>query len=99
MIGADDKRPLADFLRSYQILVAARYPSSLPAWPLLNGWNILVGGYEGWQIVVLKDAGFSNMTSMNGMGELPDQVLGSTSITPTNRDATRSRLERTRIAA
>jgi hypothetical protein len=94
MITPSDKRPCADLLLLYQNLVNAIHPSKVASWPLLTGWNIIQASFKDWAVVVLKDAGFAQVTMMNGVGELSEELVGAAEITSQTRDAVRSRLER-----
>jgi hypothetical protein len=92
MIGPNDQRPLANFLRDYQLRLTAMYPERVDAWPLLNGWNITSAMYDGWGIYVVKDAGFTAMCVQNGV-ELSEATVGAANITAENREFVRRRLE------
>jgi hypothetical protein len=93
MISADDKRPLAEVLRTYQGRLTAIYPDKVQSWPLLNGWNLVAATFKDWNVYVVKDAGFTMMTAQSGFGELPETATGAPNITPQNREFVRSRLE------
>jgi hypothetical protein len=94
MIGDEDKRQGAPFLREYQKLVVQLHPERFESWPLLQGWNLLIGSYRGWKVVVFKDSVGSSMESSSGVGELSEALIGSAKINAENRDQVRLHLER-----
>jgi hypothetical protein len=96
MIKENDKRRGADELFLYQDVVSAVHPSNVESWPLLNGWDLLLGSFKDWQIAVFKDAAFTGtrMSHYQGVGELSEGTVGAIEITQENRDAVRTRLER-----
>jgi len=96
MIRENDKRRGADELLAYQDMVYAAHPSNVESWPLLNGWDLLLGSFKDWQIAVFKDAAFTGMrmSHCQGVGELSEGAVGAIEITQENRDAVRTRLER-----
>lgn len=94
MISDDDKRPLADVLRIYQAAVGALHPSLVASWPLLNGWDLVCSRFKGWDIFVIKDAGFAAMCRADGVADVPQSAVGAEDITASNREEVRERLER-----
>ena len=93
MISNDDQRPLADVLHEYQQRLSVLFPDRVQSWPLLNGWNLVSASFKDWWVYVLKDAGFTLVTSSSGFGELTASATGAPEITSENREFVRRRLE------
>jgi hypothetical protein len=79
MIKENDKRRGADELLLYQDVVSAVHPSNVESWPLLNGWDLLLGSFKDWQIAVFKDTAFTGtrMSHYQGVGELSEGTVGA----------------------
>ena len=81
-------------LDQYRKMVTDRYPNMLTAWPVLSGYNVLIGTFGDWAVFIFKHTGNSAMVVTSPIGELQPAQIGVNAITANNVDAVRSKLEK-----
>ena len=88
-------RPVNEqILDQYRALVQKEFPVYATSWPLLSGHNAKAATFGDWLVVLFLHTGDPVMTSYSGMGELPQAIVGEASLTSSNREIVRERIER-----
>lgn len=93
MVEQAAKSPDRQVVDMYRGLVTAKHGGMSEAWPVVSGYNVKIGGFGGWLIIIYTHTGNSNMTSLSGIGELSRALTGVDSIDARNRLAVKKRLE------
>ncbi|WP_242927367.1 toll/interleukin-1 receptor domain-containing protein [Pontibacter vulgaris] len=88
------KSPAEHILTFYEPRVKAKYANHVGSWPVLSGYNVKMGSFQGWLIIILTHTGIKGMVSTNGIGEISASILGVSSIDKTNKELVRKRLEK-----
>lgn len=85
--------PYAVIMKVYGDQVRKKHPDLVHRWPLLSGYDVTEGAHKGWMIHLFKHTGITAFRNADGIGQLPDDVVGASIIDDTNIEAVRRRLE------
>jgi hypothetical protein len=87
--------PHEQLMTEYRKRVQAKHASRVSAWPLLSGYNVRTAGLPGGAVVFLfEHTGNPGMMSINGLGNLPQELVGVDHVSVQNLESVRSKLER-----
>lgn len=89
-----EKSPAEQILSFYEPLVRAKYANYVEGWPVLSGYNVKMGSFQGWMIIILMHTGSRGFVSSTGIGVIPESIIGSSSIDARNKELARKRLEK-----
>lgn len=89
-----NESPDNQIVRLYTAVVNERHPGAIHSWPIVTGYNVMLGGLLGWLVVALRHTANRGFKTSSGLGELPGAIAGVTSIDPSNKAAVRRRLEK-----
>jgi hypothetical protein len=81
-------------VQAYRQEVIRQYPDEVVRWPVLTGYDIKIGAFKNWLLVLLRHTGNPVMKNSSGMGELSADLIGSADINPNNLEEVRTRLLR-----
>lgn len=89
-----ERGPAEQILTFYEHLVRAKYANYVGAWPILSGYNVKIGGFQGWLIIILIHTGSRGVVNTTGIGAIPESIIGFPSIDTKNKELARKRLEK-----
>lgn len=89
-----DKSPAEQIADIYKTVVSDKHPEYLGGWPILTGYDVKIGTFKNWLIVIFIHTGNSGMRSSSGISEISQAVIGAPSIDAQNKNAIRKRIER-----
>ena len=88
------KSPDEQFLELYRQAVQRQHPDKISVWPILSGNNVKIGQFNNWLILIFEHTGNPVMKTSSGIGVLPQTLIGTSSIGPSNIEKVRKRIER-----
>ena len=90
-----EPKPIYDqIIDIYRPMVENKHPDLMSAWPVLSGFNVRIGSYKSWTIVIMIHTGASGFKNINGIGEISTAIIGVEEINENNKDAVRRRIEK-----
>lgn len=78
----------------YEGLVSAKHPSFIAGWPILTGYNVKIGYFKTWKIIMFEHTGNRMIKSSAGIGELTSVIVGCDQITNDNKTSVRGHVSR-----
>jgi hypothetical protein len=94
MVAKNDKSPADQIAEIYNEAVTAKHPNYIGGWPILSGFDVKIGGFDGWLIFIFVHTGNKSMRSSSGIGEVSQAIVGVPSIDAQNKSSVRKRVER-----
>jgi hypothetical protein len=94
MVEKNEKSPAEQIADIYEEVVKDKHPDYLGGWPILTGFDVKMGTFQGWLIVIFIHTGNKSMRSSSGIGEISQTIIGVPSIDAQNKNAVRKRIER-----
>jgi hypothetical protein len=96
---SNEGKPIQDQIRDtivvpYAARVAEKHPTLVNHWPVISGYNIVVGTFNGWTVIVLKHTGSTAMWLTDVIGELAPEDVGVAGLSEDNKELARQRLVR-----
>lgn len=86
--------PDAFVLGHYQELIGLSHPKHANIWPLISGHDCRIGSFQDWLVIIFTHTGNSGIVNTNGIGELPEALIGSNTINAENKELVRSKIEK-----
>jgi hypothetical protein len=86
--------PDAFVLAHYHELIERSHPRQANLWPLISGHDCRIGGFQDWLVIIFTHTGNSGCVNTNGIGELPEALIGSDTINAENKEVARSKIEK-----
>lgn len=93
-MDSKQKGPDEQFVEIYRDFIRRKHPSHLSVWPILSGYNAKIGQYNDWLIIIFEHSGNPGFKTINGIGHLPQNLIGSEIIEKNNIEKVRKRIER-----
>lgn len=89
---------VADFAQElitghYKKLVEAKRPDYLSAWPLIQGYVLVIYTFNNWIILAFKNNS-PHFFYISGGSDLPEKIVGFSDITPQNINAIRENIKK-----
>ncbi len=94
MVAKNEQAPADQIAKIYSDIIQNKHPSYLGGWPILSGFDVKVGGFNGWLIVIFIHTGNKVMKSSSGVGEISQAIIGASTIDAQNKNTIRTRIER-----
>lgn len=91
-MAEEEKKFYEVIIDLYRDFVNQKHPDKVLVWPILSGRNTKVGTYKKTSIVILEHTGNPNFKTINGIGELPQSLVGFPEINEQNKEKVRETL-------
>lgn len=94
MVTKNDKSPAEQIADIYTQVITQKYPDFIGGWPVLSGFDVKIGSFQNWLIVIFIHTGNKSMRSSSGIGEISQAIIGHPSIDAHSKESVRKRVER-----
>ena len=94
MAVQNKKSPADQIAEIYNGIIQSKHPDFIGGWPILSGFDVKIGGFNSWMIVIFIHTGNKSMQTSSGIGEISQAIIGTSPIDSQNKYSIRKRVER-----
>ena len=75
-------------------VITRKHPDFIGGWHVLSGFDVKIGSFKNWLIVIFSHTGNKSMRTSSGIGEISQAIIGHPSIDAHSKESVRKRVER-----